>query len=63
MRGFPPAPPCSRRLNAAPMVISWLTIPELPDKNITRDHRANKNILFPIDTYGEKLLAPQAKYW
>lgn len=62
VKGFPPAPPCSGWLNAAPMVISWLTIPELQDKNVTRDHRANKNTLLPIDTYGEKLLAPQAEY-
>lgn len=62
-RGFPPLPTCSERLSAAHMVISWLTIPGLLDKNTTRDHRANKNTLFLIDTCGEKLLAPQAKYW
>lgn len=63
VRRFPPALPCSGRLSAAPMVISWLTIPELLDKNISGDHRANKNVLFPIDTSGEKLLASKAKHW
>lgn len=45
-RGFPPAAPCSGRLNAAPMVISWLKIPDLPDKNITRDRGAKQMLAF-----------------
>lgn len=59
-RGFPPAPPCSERLNTPPVVISWLTIAELLDQHITRHHRPNRNTLFPTDTYGEKL-APSGK--
>lgn len=55
-RGFPPAPPCSERLNSPPVVISWLTIPELLDKHINRHHSANKILFFPWTPMGRNFL-------
>lgn len=46
LRGFPPAAPCTGRLNAATVVISWLAIPDLLNKNITGVHRTSKILFF-----------------